>query len=46
LSFARDRQEYTLTAEQIESITHAMGQADRGEFASDKRLRSIFGRAL
>ena len=46
LAFARDRQDYTLSVEQIEGIRHAMGQADRGEFASDKRLRKIFGRAL
>jgi len=32
--------------EHIEGIQHAMGQADRGEFASDKRLRKIFGRSL
>jgi len=46
LSFTRDRQDYTLTVEHIEGIQHAMGQADRGEFASDKRLRKIFGRSL
>lgn len=46
LSFARDRQNYTLTVEQIEGIQHAIGQADRGEFASDKGLRKIFGRSL
>jgi hypothetical protein len=33
-------------AEQIEGIRHAMGQADKGQFASDKRPRKIFGRAL
>jgi hypothetical protein len=46
LSFARERNDYTLTVQQIEGITHAMEQADRGEFASDKRLRKIFGRSL
>ena len=46
LAFAHDRQDYTMDAEQVEGILHAMGQADRGEFASDKRLRRIFGRAL
>jgi hypothetical protein len=46
LAFTRDREDYTLSMEQIEGIRHAMGQADRGEFASDKRLRKIFGRSL
>jgi hypothetical protein len=46
LAFTRDREEYTLSVEQIEGIRHAMGQADRGEFANDKRLRKIFGRSL
>lgn len=46
LAFAHDRRDYTYDAEQIEGIWHAIGQADRGEFASDKRLGKIFGRAL
>ena len=46
LAFARDRSTYTLDLEQIEDIKHATGQADRGEFASDVRVRKIFGRAL
>jgi hypothetical protein len=46
LAFTRDREDYTLSVEQIEGIQNAMGQADRGEFASDKRLRKIFGRSL
>ena len=46
LAFTRDRQNYTLSMEQIEGIRHAVGQADRGEFASEKRVREIFGRAL
>ena len=46
LAFAHDRRDYTLDAEQIEGIRHAMGQADKGQFASEKRLRKIFGRAL
>jgi hypothetical protein len=46
LAFAHDRRDYTLDAEQIEGIRHAMAQADNGKFASDKRLRRIFGRAL
>ena len=46
LAFAHDRRDYTLDAEQIDGIRHAMGQADKGQFASDKRLRKIFGRAL
>jgi hypothetical protein len=46
LAFAHDRRDYTLDAEQIEGIKHAMAQADKGQFADDKRLRRIFGRAL
>ena len=46
LAFAHDRRDYTLDAEQITGIRHAMGQADKGQFASEKRLRKIFGRAL
>ncbi len=46
LAFAQDRRDYTLDVEQIEGIRHAMAQADRGQFASDKRLRKIFGRGL
>ena len=46
LALARDRRSYTLTPEQIDGIHHAMGQADRGEFASKQRLRAIFGRDL
>jgi hypothetical protein len=46
LAFAHDRRDYTIDAEQIEGIRHAMIQADKGQFASGKQLRKIFGRAL
>ena len=46
LAFARDQRTYTFTAEQIAGVKHAMAQADRGEFAGDKRLRKIFKRSL
>jgi hypothetical protein len=46
LAFTRDRQDYTLTVEQIAGIQHAVGQADRGEFTSEKRLGKIFGRSV
>jgi hypothetical protein len=46
LAFAQDRRDYTLDAEQIDGIRHAMAQADKGQFASDNRLRKIFGHAL
>jgi hypothetical protein len=46
LAFTRDRQDYTLTGEQIEGIPHAMGQAEQGEFAGEKRLRRILGRSV
>jgi len=45
LSFVRDRQDYRLTVEQVEGLGHAMGQADRGEFASDRRLRVLLSTA-
>ena len=32
--------------EQIAGVHHAMGQADRGEFATDTELKEIFGRSL
>ena len=35
-----------MRVEQIEGIKHAVEQADRCEFASDKRVRSIFGRCI
>jgi hypothetical protein len=37
---------HQMTAEQIEGVRHAMAQADRGEFASEKDVRELFGRAL
>lgn len=46
LAFADDRRDYTFDVEQIEGIRHAIAQADKGQFASDERLRGIFGRAL
>ena len=46
LAFARDRHDYSFNDEQIAGIHHAMGQADRGEFASNEEVRTIFGRAL
>ena len=32
--------------EQIAGVRHAMGQADRGEFATDAEVKEIFGRPL
>ena len=37
---------YRLTEEQIACVHHAIGQADRGEFATNKELKEIFGRSL
>lgn len=45
-ALAHERPDYTLDAEQIEGIRHAVQQAGRGQFADDKRLRTIFGRSL
>jgi predicted transcriptional regulator len=41
-----DDAHYRLTEEQIAGVHHAMGQADRGEFATDAELKEIFGRSL
>ena len=46
LAFTRERADYTFGDEQIAGIHHAMGQADRGEFASDVATSEIFGRSL
>jgi hypothetical protein len=46
LAFARERHEYQLDDVQIAGIHHAVGQADRGEFASDAMVRGIFGRSF
>jgi hypothetical protein len=45
IAFARERADFRFDAEQIAGIHHAMGQADRGEFASDAAVREIFGRS-
>jgi hypothetical protein len=41
-----DDAHYRLTEEQVVGVHHAMGQADRGEFATDAELKEIFGRSL
>jgi hypothetical protein len=46
LAFARERHEYNLDSEQVAGIHHAMHQADRGEFASERSIRDIFGQSL
>lgn len=40
-----DEGHYRLTEEQVAGVRHAMGQADRGEFAGDSELKEIFGRS-
>ena len=45
-AFTRELNDYELDAEQLAGIDHAMGQADRGDFASDKRVSGIFDRPL
>ena len=42
LAFAGDNRNYSFTAEQIAGIEHAMQQADRGEFATDKEVEELF----
>ena len=46
IDHANDDAHYRLTEEQIAGVHHAMGQADRGEFATDAELKEIFGRSL
>ena len=46
LAFTRELNDYELDAEQLAGIDHAMGQADRGDFASGKRVKGIFDREL
>lgn len=46
IEHANDDEHYRLTEEQVTGVRHAMGQADRGEFASDQEIREVFGRAL
>lgn len=37
---------YRLNDEQIAGVHHAMGQADRGEFATEAELKDMFGRSV
>ena len=46
IAFTRERNDYALDADQLAGIDHAMGQADRGEFVSQKRIDAIFHRDL
>jgi predicted transcriptional regulator len=46
VDYVNDDAHYRLTEEQIAGVHHAMGQADRGEFATDAELKEIFGRSL
>ena len=46
VDYVNDDAHYRLTDEQVAGVHHAMGQADRGEFATDAELKEIFGRSL
>ena len=46
IEHVNDDGHHRLTEEQIAGVHHAMGQADRGEFATDAELKEIFGRSL
>jgi len=46
VDYVNDDAHYRLTDEQIAGVHHAMGQADRGEFATDAEVKEIFGRPL
>ena len=45
-AFTRELNDYDFDAAQLAGIDHAMGQADRGDFASDGRVKGIFDRPL
>jgi len=46
LDFTRERHDYSFDTDQIAGIHHAIGQADRGEFASNAEVRGILGSGL
>jgi hypothetical protein len=46
IDHVNDDGHYRLTEEQVGGVHHAIGQADRGQFATDAELREIFGRSL
>ena len=46
VDYVNDDAHYRLTDEQVAAVHHAMGQADRGEFATDAELKEIFGRSV
>jgi predicted transcriptional regulator len=46
VDYVNDDSHYRLTDEQLAGVRHAMGQADRGEFATDAEVKEIFGRSL
>jgi hypothetical protein len=46
IDYASDDEHYRLTDEQVAGVHHAIGQADRGQFATDAELKEIFGRSL
>jgi hypothetical protein len=46
IDYVNDDTHYRLTDEQIAGVHHAIGQADRGEFATQAELKEIFGRPL
>jgi hypothetical protein len=41
----RERHDYSFDKEQIAGIHHAVGQADRGEFAGNASITESFGRS-
>ena len=46
IDYVNDGAHSRLTDEQIAGVHHAMGQADRGEFATEAEIKEIFGRSL
>jgi hypothetical protein len=46
IEHANDDAHYRLTEEQVAGVQHAMGQADRREFATNAELKEIFCRPL
>lgn len=46
MAFAQERSSYDLSDDQLAGIHHAMGQADRSEFASEADIVELFGHRL
>jgi hypothetical protein len=46
IEHANEDTHYRLSDEQVAGVHHAMGQVERGEFATEAELKDIFGRSV